>query len=45
MYSDILKKRLYVTFSSKAYRCMKKLGSFDYYILLTRPTLLDSKYG
>ena len=31
--------------SSKAYRCIRKLGSFDRYILLTNPKDLDSKMG
>ena len=31
--------------SNKAYRCLKKMGSFDKYILLTSPKNLDSKMG
>ena len=31
--------------SNKAYRCIKKIGSFDRYILLTSPKDLDSKMG
>ena len=29
----------------KAYRCIKKMGSFDNYILCTKPKDLDSKFG
>lgn len=45
MYSDILKKKLYVRMSMKAYRTIKKYGSFDKYILLTSPKNMDSKMG
>jgi len=45
MWSDILQKKLYVRMSNKAYRCIKKMGSFDNYILLTPPKQLDSKMG
>lgn len=31
--------------SNKAYRCIKKAGSFDRYILITPPKQLDSKIG
>lgn len=31
--------------SNKAYRTIKKMGSFDRYILLTHPRHLDSKMG
>lgn len=31
--------------TNKAFRCMKKMGSFDKYILLTPPKQLDSKMG
>lgn len=31
--------------SNKAYRCIKKAGSFDRYILVTPPKQLDSKIG
>ncbi len=37
--------KLDVRLSNKAYRCLKKLGSFDRYILLTPPKQLDSKIG
>ncbi len=45
MWSDILRVKLYVRMSNKAYRCIKKVGSFDRYILLTHPKKLDSKIG
>jgi ribosomal protein L28 len=45
MYSEILHSKLYVRMSKKAYRCIRKLGSFDRYILLTKPKDLDSKIG
>jgi large subunit ribosomal protein L28 len=45
MYSDILQTELYVRMSNKAYRCIKKMGSFDNYILCTKPRDLDSKIG
>lgn len=45
MYSEILGVKLYVRMSSKAYRCIRKLGSFDRYILLTKPKDMDSKIG
>ena len=31
--------------STKALRCIRKCGSFDNYILLTKPKDLDSVYG
>jgi hypothetical protein len=31
--------------SNKAHKCIKKIGSFDRYILLTPPSQLDSKIG
>ena len=43
--SEILGVQLYVRVSTKAYRCIKKMGSFDKYILLTPPKQLDSKMG
>ena len=45
MYSEILRKKLYVKMSNKAYRTIKKYGSFDKYIILTSPRNLDSKMG
>ena len=45
MWSDILGLKLYVRMSNKAYRCIKHMGSFDNYILLTPPKKLDSKMG
>lgn len=31
--------------SMKAFRCIRKMGSFDNYILCTKPKDLDSKFG
>ena len=45
VHSDILKKKLYIRMSIKAYRTMKRYGSFDRYILLTSPKNMDSKMG
>jgi len=45
IYSEILQRKLYIRMSNKAYRCIKKIGSFDRYILLTKPKDLDSKIG
>lgn len=45
MYSDILGKKIRVVMSYKAYRCIQKHGSFDNYILCTKPKDLDSKFG
>jgi large subunit ribosomal protein L28 len=45
LYSDILKKRIPTIVSKKADRTIKKMGSFDNYILCTKPKDLDSKYG
>jgi len=45
MFSEILQKKLFVRMSNKAYRIIKRYGSFDKYILLTKPKNLDSKMG
>ena len=44
-YSDILGKKIFATVSAKAYKCIRKMGSFDNYILCTKPKDLDSKFG
>ncbi|KAM3146553.1 hypothetical protein pb186bvf_001522 [Paramecium bursaria] len=44
-YSDILGMQLRTRASTKALRCIRKCGSFDNYILLTKPKDLDSVYG
>ena len=44
-YSDIFQMKMRVTVSTKAFRCIKKMGSFDNYILCTKPKDLDSKLG
>lgn len=44
-YSDILQRNIFVTLSRKAFRTILKMGSFDNYILCTKPKDLDSKYG
>lgn len=43
--SDVLGKELRLQVTTKAYRCMKRVGGFDNYVLLTKPKLLDSIYG
>jgi hypothetical protein len=43
--SDILNKNLKITLTNKAYRCIKKAGCLDNYILTTKPKDLDSKLG
>lgn len=45
MYSEVLEKNIPILMSNKAYRTIKKMGSFDTYILCTKPKDLDSKYG
>ncbi len=44
-YSEILQRKLELNVTTKALRCMRKSGSFDNYILLTRTEDLDSLYG
>lgn len=44
-YSKILDRTFRIEVSSTAYRCIRKFGSFDNYILLTSPKDLDSIYG
>jgi large subunit ribosomal protein L28 len=44
-YSDILGRNIFITVSSKAFKTINKMGSFDNYILCTKPYDLDSKYG
>jgi hypothetical protein len=40
-----LGQNIFVTVSRKAFRTIEKMGSFDNYILCTKPYNLDSKYG
>jgi hypothetical protein len=44
-YSKVLEKKLRLTLSMKAYRCVLKMGSIDNYIMCTKPKDLDSKFG
>ena len=44
-FSDILGMRIRVWISMKARRCIMKRGSFDNYILNTKPKQVDSKMG
>jgi len=44
-FSKILNQNLRITMSMKAFRCIRKMGSFDNYILVTKPKDLDSKFG
>jgi large subunit ribosomal protein L28 len=41
----VLDKKIPIIVSKKAERTIKKMGSFDNYILCTKPKDLDSKYG
>ncbi len=45
LYSEILGKKINIEVSTKALRCMRKYGGFDNYILLTKPSKMDSMYG
>lgn len=44
-YSQVLGQNVNVTLSAKAHKTIKKMGSFDNYILCTKPYDLDSRYG
>ena len=44
-YSDVLDTTLRVWISMKARKCIMKQGSFDNYILNTRPKQIDSRFG
>ena len=44
-FSKVLKQDVRVTMSMKAYKTIIKMGSFDNYILCTKPKDLDSKFG
>ena len=44
-YSDVLQQKVHATLSMKAYKIIRKMGSFDNYILCTKPKDLDSKFG
>jgi len=44
-YSKILHKKLKLTVSMKANRCIKKKGDIDKYLLKTDPKKIDSKFG
>ncbi|CAD8070318.1 unnamed protein product [Paramecium sonneborni] len=43
--SLILGRRIHVKVTTKTMKCIRKAGSFDNYILLTKPQDLDSIYG
>lgn len=43
--SEILEQTIPTIVSSKAFKTINKMGSFDNYILCTKPKDLDSKYG
>ncbi|CAD8145731.1 unnamed protein product [Paramecium octaurelia] len=43
--SLILGRRIHVKVTAKTMKCIRKAGSFDNYILLTKPQDLDSIYG
>lgn len=44
-HSDILNKDIKLHVTHKAFRCIKKYGSFDNYILLTKPKNMQSLFG
>jgi len=44
-FSQILNMHLRVWVSMKARKCIIKRGSFDNYIMKTKPKQLDSKFG
>ena len=44
-YSEVLRQKVYATLSIKAYKTLNKMGSFDNYILCSKPKDLDSKFG
>ena len=44
-YSQILQQHFRLFISMKARKCIMKKGSFDNYIMLTKPAQIDSKFG
>lgn len=44
-HSEILNKNVKLNVTHKAFRCIKKYGSFDNYILLTKPENMQSLFG
>ena len=45
LYSDVFKMAFRTYISTKARKCIIKAGSFDNYLLNTKPQLIDSRYG
>lgn len=45
LYSNILKKELYINCSNLAHRTIKKYGGLDNYILYAKESLIDSAFG
>ena len=45
VHSDILDKTFKIDVTTKAHRTMMKRGSFDNYLMLTHPRMIDSKWG
>lgn len=44
-YSKLLQQHFRIFISMKARKCIMKQGSFDNYILFTKPEQIDSKFG
>lgn len=44
-YSEILKKQMQIKVSTAAIKSIRKYGGFDNYVLLTKPSNMDSLYG
>jgi ribosomal protein L28 len=45
LFSEILKKNFRLFISTKARKCIMKAGSLDKYLLRTKPSDIDSKFG
>ena len=45
LYSDILDMQFGLWISTKARKCIMKAGSFDNYLLTTKPEVIDSRFG
>jgi large subunit ribosomal protein L28 len=45
LYSDILDMKFSMWISTKARKCIMKAGSFDNYLLTTKPEVIDSRMG
>ena len=45
LYSEILDMQFGIFISTKARKCIMKAGSFDNYLLSTKPEVIDSRFG